>query len=289
MFAGKAKNKGYIWSGRPVEVRGKGIMYNKPGAMNKVSLIIIDDEQPARNLLKEMLSGIFWIQILGEAGHVGAAFEMIRNKRPDVILLDIHLQGENGFDLVEKLIQHAIEVKVIFISAYENHAIGAIRASAFDYLVKPVNKQELVQSLEKLSKKADSLPVDDRFSQLIYQLSDRKKIKFRNRNGFMMIHPDEIIFCRADSNYTILQLDDGKSLTVSMNLGAVEEVLPELCFSRISRSLIINLHYLSEVDRKSMTCKVALGTTYILPISRKYLRTLEIGCDRHFSIKDKRH
>ncbi|MEX0982722.1 MAG: LytTR family DNA-binding domain-containing protein [Bacteroidales bacterium] len=257
--------------------------------MNKLSLIIIDDEQPARNLLKEMLSGIFWIEVLGEADHVDSAFEEIMNKKPDVILLDIHLQEQNGFDLVEKLIQHEVKVKVIFISAFENYAIQAIRASAFDYLLKPVKKQELIQSLEILSKQVKSFSLEDRFSQLIYQLSDRKKIKFRNRNGFIMIHPDEIIFCRADSNYTILQFDDGRSYTVSMNFGAVEEVLPELCFSRINRSLIINLHYLSEVDRKSMTCKVSHGTTHLLPISRKYLQTLEIGCNRHFSIKDKRH
>ncbi len=257
--------------------------------MKKLSLIIIDDEQPARNLLKDMVSGISWIEVLGEADHVDAAFKEIMNKRPDAILLDIHLQEESGFNLVEKLIQHTIEVKVIFVSAFENHAIRAIRASAVDYLLKPVNKQELVQSLEKLSEKVESSSVEDRFSQLIYQLSDKKKIKFRNRNGFMMIHPDEIIFCQADSNYSTLQLDDGRSLTLSMNLGAVEEVIPELCFAKISRSLIINLHYLSEVDRKSMTCKVVHGTTHILPISRKYLRTLEIGCDRHFSIKDKRH
>ena len=257
--------------------------------MNKLSLIIIDNEQSARNLLKEMLSRISWIEILGEADHIDAAFAEIMNKKPDVILLDIHLREENGFDLVEKLIQHEIEVKVIFVSAFENHAVRAIRASAFDYLLKPVKKQELVQSLEKLSKQVESFSVEDRFSQLIYQLSDKKKIKFRNRNGFMMIHPDEIIFCLANSNYTTLHLDDGRSFTVSMNLGAVEEVLPELCFSRINRSLIINLHYLTEVDRKLMTCKVSHGTTHILSISRKYMRDLEIGCDRHFSIKDMGH
>lgn len=266
-----------------------GSRCKKPEAMKKLSLIIIDDEEPARNLLKDMLSGIAWIDILGEADHVDAAFEEISNKKPDAILLDVQLRKESGFDLVEKLIHHAIEVNVIFFSAYENHVVRAIRFSAFDYLLKPVKKQELMQSLEKLSIQVDSFSVEDRFPQLIYQLSERKKIKFRNRNGFIMIHPDEIIFCRSDSNYTILQLNDGKSCSVAMNLGAVEEVLPELCFSRISSSLIINLHYLVEVDRKSMTCKIRNETTHNLPISSQYLRSLEIGCNRHFFIKDKWH
>ncbi len=252
--------------------------------IKKLRLLFVDDESSARDLLRALLSDVSLAEIVGEAGTVDQAFDEVIRKKPDVLLLDIQLHGESGFDLVEKLNQHNISVSIVFVSAYENYAIRAIRSSACDYLLKPVKKEELVGSLEKISNEPVTGEIGERFSQVISQLTYRKKIKFRYRNGFIMIHPDEILFCRADSNYAILELDRGKSVIVSMNLGSVEKMLPSFCFARISRSLIINLHHLKELDRKTMTCKVANETTHTLSVSKKYLRGLEVGCDKHFHL-----
>jgi DNA-binding LytR/AlgR family response regulator len=250
--------------------------------MNKLSLIIIDDEKSARDLLRNLLESESWLEILGEANCVDNALPEILMKKPDVILLDIHMPIKDGFVLIEKMIELQIQVEIIFITAYEKYAIRAIKASAFDYLLKPVKKKELLASLKRLSEKVDSERINDRFSELMHHLSDQKKIKFKNRNGFSMIDPDDILYCQADSNYTILELDTGKKLIISINLGKVEEILPQQGFCRISRSVIVNLKYLTQVDRKTQTCILVNKSSLTLSISRKYMRHLEITCDHLF-------
>lgn len=252
--------------------------------MKRLSLVIIDDERSARELLRGLLADLPDVTILGEAENVDEALPMILKERPDLLLLDIQMPNKDGFVLVEKLLQHEVNVEVIFVTAYEKYAMRAIKASAFDYLLKPIKKKELEDSLAKLTEKVRSERMDKRFSQLIYQLNDKKKLKFRNRTGFTMIDPDEILFCRADSNYSVIELDSGKRLTVSVNLGKLDEILPRPCFSRISRSAIINLHYLAQVDRKNMNCTIENQSRYTLPVSKKYMKELEKDCDRHFAM-----
>lgn len=253
--------------------------------MKHLSLIIVDDERSARELLRGLLTDLPDVTILGEAENVDEALPLILKKQPDLLLLDIQMPGKDGFVLVEKLLQHEVNAEVIFVTAYEKYAVRAIKASAFDYLLKPVKKRDLEESLAKLAQKVQTGRMNERFSQLIYQLNDKRKLKFRNRTGFIMIDQEEILYCQADSNYTLIELDSGKRLTVSVNLGKVEEILPQPCFSRISRSAIINLHYLVEVDRKHMNCTVANQSRHTLSVSKKYLKELENACDRHFSMQ----
>ena len=254
--------------------------------MKHLSLVIIDDERSARDLLRGLLLDFPDVTIAGEAGSVDQALPLILKERPDLLLLDIQMPNKDGFVLVEKLLEHDVNVEVIFVTAYEKYAIRAIKASACDYLLKPVKMKDLKDSLVKFAEKVKSVRMNDRYAQLIYQLNDKKKLKFRNRTGFTMIDPDEILFCRADSNYTVIELDTGKRLIVSMNLGKVEEILPGLCFSRISRSVIINLHYLVEVDRKNMTCEIVNHVSHSLSVTKKYLKELEKACDKHFSMQE---
>lgn len=253
--------------------------------MRKLRILIVDDERSARELIANLLYDVEGIEISGEAESVETALKEVVRINPDVILLDVQMPRQDGFSLIEQLQAYEARPEIIFITAFEKYAIRAIKASAFDYLLKPVKKNELVLSLNKLTKQTESSNIKEQFDQLIYQLSDQKKLKFKNRTGFYMIDPEDILFCRADSNYTILELDSGKTYTVSINLGKVEESLPDHYFFRISRSIIINIHYLTMVDRKNMTCEIVNGTTHVLSISRKYIKELENCCDKHFPVK----
>jgi len=255
--------------------------------MRSLSVVIVDDERSARELIRELLSDVKWVSILGEAGNVDDALALVSRTQPDVILLDIQMPGQDGFALIEQLVHHDFETGVIFVTAYERYAIRAIRASAFDYLLKPVKKSDLITSLEKYEVKVSGRELEEPFSRLIWQFGDSKKLKFRNRTGFSMIDPDEILYCQADSNYTVLELKSGRKLTISMNLGKVEEMLPEV-FVRISRSVIINLQYLTQVDRKSLSCTLMHSTPTVLKVSRNYLRMLEDRCEQYFSIQNRR-
>lgn len=251
--------------------------------MEKLKVFIVDDERSARELLVNLLADFEVIEIVGQAENVEEARIKILKLRPDVLILDIQMPRQDGFSLIEQLQLNDILPEVIFITAYEKYAIRAIKASAFDYLLKPVKKNELVMSLSQLLKKLETKNVRERFELLLHQLGDHKKLKFKNRTGFYMIDPNEIIYCEADSNYSILELDSGKNFTVTLNLGKVEELLPKIQFIRISRSTIINIHYLNMVDRKTMTCTLVNESTHTVSISRKYLKRLEEGCENQFS------
>lgn len=253
--------------------------------MKQLSILIVDDERPARDLIKNHLSGIDWINILGESSDVDQALSIILKSKPDVILLDIQMPVKDGFHLVEKLLGHKVQTEIIFITAYVKYAVQAIKASAFDYLLKPVKKSELILSLSRLRERMEFSRIEDRFASLIDHLSENKKIKFKHRTGFSMVDPENIIFCRADSNYTIIELNENRNMLVSMNLGKVEESLPQSTFCRISRSLIVNLKYIVHVDRKAMTCTLNNGQVHTMNISRKYFRDLELHCDHLFKMK----
>ncbi len=244
--------------------------------------VIVDDESSARNFLTDLLAELPWVEVAGEAAGVDEAFGLVVRQKPDVIFLDVQMSGEDGFALVEQLLQKQIRVEIIFTTAYERYAIRAIKAAAFDYLLKPVRRNELAGSLEKLRERLHGSDMNSRLSELIFQLSDKKKIKFRIQTGFVMLDAGQILFCSADEAGTLLELESGKNTKVSMCLKEVENLLPERCFARISRSLVINLHYLTHVDRKSMTCEIVNGTRHLLPVSKKYLQELEIKCHRHF-------
>lgn len=252
--------------------------------MNQLKVLIVDDEQSARDLLNNLIGNISWITIVGEAESVESAFPLVLKKRPDVILLDIQMPRENGFVLIKQMVVHRLETEVIFITAFEKYAIEAIKASAFDYLLKPVQKSELIGSLEKLVDKLKSVRTEDRFSSLLEQIDNHKKLKFRNRTGFVMIDPDEILYCQADSNYTIIELESGRNLVVSLNLGKVEEMLSRQSFCKISRSTIVHMKYISQVNRKNMTLELLNTGTHKLPISKKYLSHLENACENLFRI-----
>ena len=253
--------------------------------MKALNVLIVDDERSARDLIRTLLMDVEGIEISGEADCVEDALKEVIRMRPHVILLDIQMPRQDGFALIEQLQELDIRPEIIFFTAYDKYAIKAIKTSAFDYLLKPVKKKELELSLQKLAQVVKASNEKEKFDQLIYQLSDHKKLKFKNRTGFYMIDPEEILYCKADSNYTILELNSGKNFTISINLGKVEEVLPNHYFYRISRSVIVNIHYLNMVDRKSMSCELVNDQTHVLSISRKYLKELEEGCDNHFFIK----
>ncbi|MCF8345767.1 MAG: LytTR family DNA-binding domain-containing protein [Bacteroidales bacterium] len=247
-----------------------------------LKVVIVDDESSARSFLRDMLAELPWVKIEGEAAGVDEAFGLVVRKKPDVIFLDVQMSGEDGFALVEKLVEKQIRVEIIFTTAYERYAIRAIKAAAFDYLLKPVKRTELAGSLVKLRDRIKGSGLNSRFSELIFQLSDKKKTKFPTHTGFVMIDADQILFCSADGADTLLELESGRNTRVSLRLEEVENLLPEACFARISSSLVINLHYLAHVDRKLMTCEIINGTRHLLPVSKKYLKEIETKCHRHF-------
>ncbi|HEX8652254.1 MAG TPA: LytTR family DNA-binding domain-containing protein [Pyrinomonadaceae bacterium] len=202
--------------------------------------IIVDDERLARRELRLMLRDHTEIEVAGEAEGVASALELIREVKPQVVFLDIQMPGESGFDLLER---SEARFKVIFVTAFDAHAIRAFEVNALDYLLKPINPERLARALERLASSA-SQPESPTLRKLEYE--DRLFIDTNERSGFLKLSTVECI-CGA-GDYSEVFTADGKKILVLKSLKEWEERLPERYFSRIHRSTIINLEYVDKIE-----------------------------------------
>jgi two-component system LytT family response regulator len=205
----------------------------------KLTAIIVDDERLARRELRSLLAEFAEISIVGEAENLTEAVNLIQNQKPDVIFLDIQLQNENGFDLLEKVEK---DFKLIFVTAFDEFAIRAFEINALDYLLKPVNPERLAKTLERLleNEEKPELPL----RKLEYE--DRLFIEIGERSRFLKVSSIKCI-C-ADGDYTQVFTDDGKKHLVTKPLKEWEDRLPEKFFVRIHRSTVVNLEFIEKVE-----------------------------------------
>lgn len=222
-----------------------------------LNTIIVDDEEFARSSLYFLLQeNCENIHISGIAKSVAEARQLLSNNKIDLIFLDIAMPGENGFDLIPQA--QLSKSHVIFTTAYDQYALRAIKANALDYLLKPIDIDELKLAVEKagkyiaLNKKEHNR--NESLQNLAVHLSDRneiRKISLPNGQGYSLINIDDIIHIEADSNYSIFHLANKETITVSKVLKEYEEILPEQQFVRIHKSSIVNLNYLKEYNSKN--------------------------------------
>ncbi len=209
--------------------------------------LIIEDEQKSR----EMLAGIIKkncpkLQVVGLANNVKEGVEMIKSLNPELVFLDISMPDGSGFDLLEKVQGHKFEL--IFATASDQHAIRAIKYSACDYLLKPIDIDELKVAVDKaVQKKLSSPPSMENLQFLIQQLKrpddNFQKITLPTGNAFEIVNIKDIIRCEADTSYTYFYLTDKRKLMVSAGLKHYEELLPENDFIRVHHHHLINMNH----------------------------------------------
>lgn len=220
--------------------------------------MIVDDEHDARELLGTLVSEHPDFSIIATAGSATEALPHITRLQPDLLFLDIQMPVKNGFELVSDLRNLEISIPVIFVTAYDQFAIQAIKASALDYLMKPVDPFELAKAIQKFRNQEQKDRYQEKLESLLNTVNPtpvtQPKIRFNNRSGYILIHPDDILYLEADANYTHIHLRGNSKETISNNLGMVEKSLPENDFLRISRSVIINMQWLQRVDRINHLC-----------------------------------
>jgi two-component system LytT family response regulator len=148
---------------------------------------------------------------------------------------------------------------IIFTTGYEKFAIEAIRAAAFDFLLKPVQKEELEKALHRYKIQCLTEQFKQKSQILFQKIEPPQKIIFAHYRGFVAYHPDEILYIEADRNYSYVHLISGKKEIVSMQLGQIEKAIPATHFFRINRSVIINLQYFTHADQKEKMCFLELN------------------------------
>jgi len=242
-----------------------------------LKILIVDDEPEACELLKYMLQDGEGIEIVGIAGNVDEAVILLKDESPHLVLLDIQMPGKDGFHFIEMVEASDQSPGIIFVTAYEHYAIQAIRNSVFDYIMKPVRQEELNAAIHRFRASRKKIRKQD-LSQLIETLRESApgKVKLNTRSGYILINPQEVVYCQADGNYTHIQLISGAQEITTQNLGAIEELLKGSSYFRASRSYLLNLKYLTRVDRKSCNCILEYpGDSCSIKIPAQKIKLLE--------------
>lgn len=240
--------------------------------------LIIDDEAHQRQTIKKMVTQHCPnVQLLGEADDVGSGVVAVRNYHPDLVFLDIKMDDGTGFDLLEQL--QPVDFKVIFITAWDKYAIKAFRFSALDYLLKPVDPDDLIHAI----KKAQDIVQHDfniQLSTLKEHLQEqdisRKKIIIRTLDSIFLIGVKDIVYAHSDSNYTQINLADGKRILVSATLKDYDEMLTGYGFFRAHKSYLINMTYITSFEKTDGGMVVLRGKEKIPVASRKRDLLLEM-------------
>lgn len=218
-----------------------------------LTAVIIDDEPEAIHIMMTLAAGIDCLEITGTTTQPEKAIGLCLKTQPDAIFLDINMPRMDGFKVVKELHEHHFFPYLIFTTAWDRFTLQAIKAGALDYLLKPFDRIELETAVKKALEKKNSHNIEQRIASLEKAVKNYRKLRFNTRSGFIMIHPDEIFYIEADANYTEIYYTTDQREVVSMNLGAVEALLPEQ-FIRISRSIIINSTWLTKLSGVQKKC-----------------------------------
>ncbi|WP_029284300.1 LytTR family DNA-binding domain-containing protein [Pedobacter sp. R20-19] len=225
--------------------------------MITLKAIIVDDEEFARSSLFFLLQqNCPQVEITGIAKSVNEAKEILAHHPINLIFLDIAMPGSNGFELIPDAQKH--QAAVIFTTAYDQYALKAIKANALDYLLKPIDIDELKTAVDKVSEHLKRYQYQNESDERIVNLasslntkSEIRKLTLPYGQGFKMIDVDDIIYIEADSNYSVVHFADQDKITVSKVLREFEELLPSDQFVRVHKSSIINLNHLKEYNSKN--------------------------------------
>ncbi len=215
-----------------------------------IKALIIDDEEDARQMLNLALQRYcpnVEVLALCESAHEG--LEKIERLKPDLVFLDVQMPILSGFDMLEKVPKPDFEV--IFVTAHNQYAIKAIKFSALDYLLKPIDVEELVSSVERVSEKTNqkAAPYHSLLTNMHLGPKKLKRLAIPIENGLVLQEVDDIVYCEADGSYTKLFLLDDSQLLVSKNIKEFENMLTENAFCRIHHSFLVNTAHVKKYIR----------------------------------------
>lgn len=208
-----------------------------------IKALIVDDESRGRqtlfNLLKENCPEV---EVLEMCDSAKSAVESIEKNQPGLVFLDVEMPQQNGFALLESV--RNINFDVIFTTAHSHHAIKAIKFSALDYLLKPIDIDELRAAVDKVSQKKSQVQQHNNIEFLLQNAKGTKKfdkIALPTTDGFVFVNINEIVRCEASGSYTLFYFDKKESLLVCKNLKEYEDLLSDMNFFRVHHSHLINL------------------------------------------------
>ncbi|MEM6805605.1 MAG: LytTR family DNA-binding domain-containing protein [Bacteroidota bacterium] len=241
-----------------------------------IKAVIVEDEKNSQELLKELIGEYCeGVEVVAIAGNVAEGLAALKEHKPNLLFLDIELPDGDGFQILEKA--ETLDFDVIFTTAYDQYAMRAFKFAATDYLLKPVDIDELQSAVERVVEKQKEEADSDKGEQLSALIANVrnmgkpfKRIVLPTSNGFTVVNPEDIIRCESDRNYTFIFLNDKRRILVSRTIKEYDEMLRDYNFFRIHQSHLINLAYLKNYTRgRGGYVELSDGTTLDVSARRK--------------------
>lgn len=221
-----------------------------------ISVIIIDDEPQAINLLEMFLRGFATIEVIGKENNAIRGFELAKELMPELIFLDIDMPDMDGLTLAGKLQTENFYSEIVFTTAHQHYAYDALNIKPLDFLTKPFNMDDIEIVLKKFGEKKEKKRQEKKLEEFINAQNNAPKIKLPTTTGILFIEIKNIVLLKSKSNNCDIYLEDGAIETITRNLNKVAALLNSPNFFQISRSTYINLNYLQRIDRKKFKCSV---------------------------------
>jgi two-component system LytT family response regulator len=237
-----------------------------------IKAVIIDDEQLAIESLQwEIENFSNEVKIIETFTNPKEAISGINYLKPDLVFLDIEMPEIDGFQLLQLLDYRNFDL--IITTAYNQYAIQAFKANAIDYLLKPIDPDDLLQAIEKVkmrqSNNNSTKNIETVLNKLIKTEFKQKKIPLNLNNKIVLVEAEEILYCKSDGGYTNVFMKNGESYLVSRSIKSFEELLPKEMFLRNHKSYIVNLNEIKELLKQG-TGELVMSNDKIIPVSRSH-------------------
>lgn len=236
----------------------------------KLQAIVVEDEETSREILKKYLDKYCPnVEVIGEVSNINDALEIIRHTSLDLVFLDVEMPYGNAFDLLDKVGDRSFET--IFVTAYNQYAIEALNAHASYYLMKPISIDDLIKAVDyvwDIKQKEEALQNQVLIPKSIKNIDG--KITIPQQDGFEVLSNSDILYCKADDNYTEIYLKNNKRKVVSKTLKYFEEALSNLGFARVHKSYLVNVnHVVKYVKGKGGSVILSNGSEVMVSASKK--------------------
>ena len=215
-----------------------------------VKVLLVDDENKTRNLLVNMLNSLgYELEISTDGCDVKSGLKAVQHFNPDIVLLDIQMPDGTGFDFLELIPKR--DFAVIFVTAHQEYAIKAIKAKALDYILKPIDIDELKKALNTAAEEKGLELKSDQSEKNGETKVTNGKLILRTHDSIFMVQLEELIRCEADGNYTTFYLSNGKKITTSKTLKEYNDLLNQKTFYKCHRSHVINLSFFNRYEKNN--------------------------------------
>lgn len=259
-----------------------------------MNALIIDDELPAQKILQALLKEHCpEVKVVGCASSATEAREMLKRKEADILFLDVNMPRESGFDLLDSIA--SMKYSIIFVTGNQEYALKALKASAVDFLLKPVDIDELKGAVKKVEYfhklRQQNQEVNSSYNATVNELSQNlskerniERLTLQHLQGFKIIAVKDIVYLEADRNYTVFHLASRERVMVSRNMGEYEDLLDPDFFFRVHKSFIINLHHLKEYSTEDGYFAVMQDSISVI-VSRRRVDEFLVAIKRFTSLK----